>query len=868
MFDLESSIKLWLRLFRKHRAFNHGSVREMELHLRDHIDDLISEGHDPQEAFEIAVESFGEITLMANEELQTQKRKTTILSKLDIIMFNNYFQIAFRNMRKHKFYALINITGLTMGLAIVLLIGLFVSDELSVDQFHAKKDRLYRVVENQYYAGQDVFPVAVTPTGLGPSLKDEYPEITNFTRVSNENFQFKLGDKKIMESNGAMVDGNFFNMFSFEMVSGSLTSFDDQINGLLLSETLAEKYFEKEDPVGKTIQLSDESFVVLGVFKDVPNNSHLQFDYLTNFKYYLSNNPDRANSFGSNWLYTYVELAPETDLGVINAKVMEQIKKNVEGSATDIYLQPLTDIYLGEVDFVVEVSNKGEMMYVKIFFVVAIFILLISCINFMNLSTARSAKRAKEVGLRKTIGASRRQLIFQFLSESVILSLMALLLAVGLVALLLPAFNQLTNKEIELMVLLEGNNGIVLILGLFAAAVFTGLFAGSYPAIYLSSIQPSHAINAHTVRSKREKFGLRRVLVVLQFVISVVLIVGTLVVYQQLEYIQNVDLGYNRSNILYTYVAGDKSEIFSDEVRTQTGVVNVGCSNSHPGYVLRSSSGFDWAGKDPNETMLFHHMSVDGNYASTMELEVIQGRSFLPDDSMKVLVNERALEFLGFDDPIGQTIDAGEDYKIVGVVRDFNFKSIHTPIEPLFVFKEDNLNRVYIKFEPGEEANIVSIVSEVWDKHFPNNELDYYFLDEDFDRMYAAEERTSKLATYFAILAVLISCLGLFGLVSYATEQRTKEIGIRKALGATVRSLFLLLTYDFTRLVLISLLISLPLGWYAMGKWLDNYAYRIDLSIWVFAGAAILAILIALITVSYQSIKASVSNPVQALRDE
>lgn len=867
MFDLESSIQLWLRLFRKHQAFNHGSVREMELHLRDHIDDLIAQGHEPHEAFEKAVESFGEIQIVAKEELWNQKKKTQY-TILNIIMLNNYFQIALRNMRKHKFYAMINIIGLTMGLSIVMLIGLFVSDELSFDQFHIKKDQLYRVVENQYYAGQEVFPVAVTPTALGPSLLDEYPEVVNFTRLSNENFRFELGEKKIRETGGIMVDDRFFKMFSFPLVSGSLSSFKEQLNSLLLSEELADKYFPDQDPVGKSITLSDEEFQVLGVFRDVPNNSHLDFKYVINFENYITKNPDRANSYGSNWLYTYVELDPQANLQEVNEKVIGQIKKYSEGSVTDIYLQPLTDIYLGEVDFVVEVDRKGEMMYVRIFAIVAIFILLISCINFMNLSTARSAKRAKEVGLRKTIGASRKQLILQFLSESVLLSFSALVIASGVVALVLPAFNQLTDKSIDLLVLLDGGNGFALAFGLLVVSILTGLLAGSYPAIYLSSIRPIHALQAHAVRSKRQRFGLRRVLVVLQFVISVILIIGTLVVYQQLDYIQNIDLGYNRNHILYTYLPKGRSEVFAAEVRKQRGVLSAGRTNRHPSYVLSSSSGFGWPGKDPSETILLHNMGMDEHYSATMEMKMVEGRSFVHTDSAAVIINEKAREVMGLKDPVGQSIDAGGDWKIVGVVKNFNFKSIHTPIEPLLIFNETNLNRVFIRFEPGEEGNIVSTVSQVWDQFFPDREFDFYFLDEDFDRLYAAEARTSKLATYFAVLAVLISCLGLFGLVSYATEQRTKEIGIRKALGASVQNLFLLLTYDFTRLVLFSLVVSIPLGWYVMSQWLENYAYRIDLSIWVFAISATLAMFIALVTVSYQSIRASVSNPVQALRDE
>ena len=839
----------------------------MELHLRDHIDDLLTTGYSEQDAFEMAVREFGEIQPMAREEFWNLIPKSTFFTIFNISMLKYYIKIASRNFWKHKFYAFVNIIGLTMGLSIVFLIGLFVTDELSFDQFHAKKDYLYRVVENQYYAGQPVFPVAVTPTALGPSLREEYPEISKFTRVSNNSDRFEAEDRKITENGGIAVDEHFFEMFSFPLVAGSIESFTQNINSLILNEELAEKYFPDKDPIGDMIKLGGEEFVVTGVIRDVPKNSHLSFRYIKNFENYLAQDPDRADSWGTNWLYTYVELDPGADFNVVNEKIIGQIKANNEGSITDIYLQPILDIYLGEVDFVVEVSRKGEMQYVRIFTVVAFFILLISCINFMNLSTARSAKRAQEIGLRKTVGAQRYQLIIQFLSESVLLSIIAVILSVGIVVLILPSFNQLTNKEFDLQMLMYSDLGFKLLVGILVAAVLTGLIAGSYPAIFLSSLKPISMLNSAVVTGKQGS-GIRRVLVVLQFVISVVVIIGTVVVYKQLQFVQNVNLGYNMDNIVYTFVPGEQSETFANELREQPGIINVGLSNRHPGYILNSTSGIGWPGKNQDETILFHTMGIDEHYMTTMEMNIIEGRPFSHTDSAVVFINEKAQEIMGLKDPVGELITANGERKIVGVVEDFNFKSIHTAIEPIVIFKLSGLNRVYIKYEPDEANNIVSTVEGVWSKLLQDREFDYYFLDEDFDRMYEAEERTSKLSTYFAGLAIIISCLGLFGLVSYATEQRTKEVGVRKVLGASVQNLFLLLTGDFLRLVLISFIISIPIGWYAMDKWLEGFAYHIDLSVWifVFSGAATLGI--ALLTVSYQSIRASISNPVRALRYE
>lgn len=867
MFNLEKSIQKWLRLFRKHRAFGHGTVREMELHLRDHIDDLKAEGRSEREAFELAVQEFGDIKPMAKEAVWSQRPYSNNNFFINTTMLKNYFKITVRNFVKHKFYTFINVFGLTIGLSIVFLIALFVNDEMQFDQFHEHKDDLYRVVENQYYDGQPVFPVAVTPTALGPSLVDDFPEIEKYTRVSSNNYQFQIADRQIFESNGMMVDQDFFEMFSFPIINGSVAGFKANLNGLVLTKSLAEKYFPEEDPIGESIKLSGEEFVVTAVIEDVPKNSHLYFTYLINMENELAKSPESASDWGRNRLYTYVKLTKGTDFELLNEKVIGQIKKNSESSVVDIYLQPLTGIYLGDVDFVVEVQRKGEMMYVQIFSIVAIFILIISCINFMNLSTARSAKRAKEVGLRKTIGAHKAQLIFQFLSESIILSLLAVVFSMGLVALLLPSFNQLTNKDFDFIMLFTGGAGAKIGLGILATAMLTGVFAGSYPALFLSSIKPILTLNAQAVSIKQGS-GFRKILVTFQFIVSVVLVIGTLTIYKQLSFMQDVDLGYNKENIIYTSVASSQSQLLSDELRNQPGVLNVGISNRHPAYVLSSSSGFTWPGQNPDENILIHFMGMDENYANTMEMKILEGRNFLRSDTSVVMINEKAKEIMGLENPVGQTINAYGDKRIVGVMKDFHFKSVHTKIEPMIILNPKEMGLLYVKYEPSYEGSIVQTMETTWDELFPNREFSYDFLAQDFDELYDAEERTKTLSIYFAVLAIIISCLGLFGLVSYAMEQRLKEVGIRKALGASVRTLFFLLTTDFTKLVLISLLISIPAGWYAMSQWLDSFAYHIDLSVGIFALAAFSALLITILTVSYQSIKASTSNPVRALRNE
>lgn len=867
-FDLERAIKAWLRSFRRHKAFDTGGIQEMELHLRDHIDDLVKDGVSEEEAFRLAVSEFGEIPPVAREEFWNHQRNNSRSIILNSAMFNNYLKTALRNFWRNKFYTLVNVFGLTLGLTTVILIGLFVTDELSFDRFHAKRDELYRVVENQYYAGQPVFPVAVTPSALGGSLKEEYPEIVNFTRLSRTSNQFELGDLRFQEGDGAWVDEGFFDMFSFPIVEGTVENWQEQLNGLVINQEMAEKYFLEEDPIGKLLKLNGEDFTVVAVMENTPKNSHLNLRFVKNIAKYFNQNPNRDNDWGSNWLYTYVELVPGADLETVNEKVIGQIKANNEGSVTDIYLQPLTDIYLGDVDFVVEVPRKGEMVYVQIFSIVAVFILLISCINFMNLSTARSAKRAKEVGLRKTIGARREQLVVQFLSESVALTVFSVLLSVLLVALVLPSFNQLANKEFELSAMLSGGAGIRLILGVLIAAIVTGLLAGSYPAAFLSSAKPISTLNAQVV-SLKGGAGLRRILVVVQFVISIILIIGTGVIYSQLTYIQNVDLGYNRQNIIYTSVRGSQSATFSNALRGKAAVVDVGVSNQHPAYVMSSTSGFGWPGKNPEENILMHYMGVDENYTRAMEITILEGREFQPSDSSVIMINEKAKEMMGLEDPVGKIVTRGTlELRIAAVVKDFNFKSVHTEIEPMIIAKLDNLSQVYVRYQTGQEEAIVSSMESTWNEMFPDSEFSYYFLEQDFEELYQAEVRTKTLSSYFAVLAIVISCLGLFGLVSYAMEQRTREIGIRKALGAPVHSLFLLLTRDFTRLVIISLVLAIPVGWYAMGQWLDGFAYRIALSPWTFVLAAAAALAITFLTISYQSMRASRRSPVKALRDQ
>ncbi|MTI23655.1 ABC transporter permease, partial [Fulvivirga kasyanovii] len=670
---------------------------------------------------------------------------------------------------------------------------------------------------------------------------------------------------------GSYVDKDFFNIFSFDLVKGDPEKALDQINSLVISEKLANKYFGNDNPLGKAIQFNGkEDMLITGVMKDVPHNSHMQFDYVMSIEKFGVGKPELQTDWGRNFIYSYVKTGSGANIAVLNDKIKNEIKKNSEGSVTDIYLQPLTDIHLGEVNFTADISGKGNKTYVQIFSIVAAFILLIACINFMNLSTARSAKRAKEVGLRKTVGASRYQLVYQFLGESVMISLLSMMLALLFVDMLLPSFNYLSGKSLDLG-LLEAGHGLKMLISMIGAAIFTGLLAGSYPAIFLSSFQPASVLKGKSSKSANPVF--RKALVILQFTVSIVLIIGTITVSTQLDYIQNKNLGIDKEQVVILQSLGENYEVFKNELLSEEGIVSVGVSDQHPVYVQNSTSGISWPGANPDETILIHTQSVDAGYIPTMKIEIAEGRHFsesIVSDSSAVIVNQKALETMGFQEPIGAHLTYNnKEYTIIGVAKDFHFKSAHQPIEPLVLFMEDeHFEKMLIKVDGGAVAQAMSKIQTQWEKLNPKNTFNASFLDDDFNELYASEERTATLFKCFSALAIIISCLGLFGLASYMAEQRTKEISIRKVFGAPVGGLFYLVSKDFTLLVFISFIISVPIGWYLMNMWLDAFAYKINMGVSVFFMAGASALIVALITVSYQSIKAAMSDPAKVLRND
>lgn len=785
-------------------------------------------------------------------------------------MFKFTFKFVIRHFLRDKFYTIINISGLSIGLACTLAILLWVQDEKSYDMFHEDIQNLYRVVENQYYGGGDLFPVAVTPSPLAKNLKDEYPEITHATRYKSTSSTIEKGDQTFSERS-AYVDQDFFEIFTVNFLEGSKKDALNDLNSVVITKGLAEKYFTG-NPIGMTLRINkDQDFKVTGVINKFPDNSHINFDLLLPAEQ-MKNLGFDLEQWGNNWLYTYVKLHDNHKLKNINEKIINTIKDHNEGSVTDIYLQPVKEIHLYSAGkYTADVGGHGDIRYVNIFIVIAVAVLLIAIINFMNLTTAKSNIRAREIALKKVVGSGKIQLVSQFLVESIFLCLIAYILAVVLVDFFLPVFNDISGKKLSIPYF-----SLDFIIFSIAFILLVGLVSGSYPAFYLSSFKGVEILKGVQHRGRGASV-LRRILVVIQFSLSLFLIIGFLIISKQLDYLKNKKLGLDKDNVVYVYLDGQmqkNSEVIKNELLQNPDIISATTSNQFPTSIANSSSGVDWEGKDPEEVILFHNLSVDPDYQKTFQLELTEGRFFsddIPSDTLGVVINEQALSIMGLEDPIGSEIKFfGIDVRIIGVLKDFHFKSLHNRIEPLILFQRPDRN--YVMFLRINSQNIqesITYIENVYIRYSSDNRDFYYkFLNEDYENLYNAEQRTGKIFQFFAILAIFISCLGLFALASFMAERRVKEIGIRKVNGAKTIDIIKLLTTDFSKLVLISFVLSAPVAWYIMIMWLENFVYKTNISIWIFVIAGILALVIALLTVGYQSVKAAIKNPVDALRYE
>ena len=784
-------------------------------------------------------------------------------------MFKHNLILAFRNFKRYKSSFLINLIGLTSGLACTLFIYLWVNDELNVNKFHKKEAQLYQVMEHQQYA-EDIMTTNSTPGLLANELKENYPEVEYAATTSwVGDYTLSLGDKNV-QAEGFHVGKDYFNIFSYNLVQGNADQVLADKYSVVISEELAENIFgTKDNVIGKSIELQHkDNLIVSGVFEGTPQSSSYQFDFVMSFEFFLENNSWALN-WGSNGPSTYVILQEGTDPIIFNSKIASIVNDHEQQSNVTVFVEPYTNRYLyGR--FRNGKPAGGRIEYVRLFTIIAVFILLIACINFMNLSTARASRRAKEVGLKKAIGAQKGSLIAQYLGESMLVSLISIILAILIVWTFLPVFNGITNKEI----ILQLNTSLLLVS--FIILVVTGLIAGSYPALYLSSFQAVTVLKGE-MRGTLGELWARRGLVIFQFTLSIILIVGVLVIYKQIDFVQNTNLGYNKDNLIYFEADGqveDQLESFLAELNQIPGV-KIASSIGHSMLGRNNNtSGLKWDGKNPDDKILFENVRVNYDMLETLGVEIVEGRTFNRDfgtDSTKIILNEAAIKVMNLKDPIGKVIRLWDEYdlEIIGVVKDFHFQSLHAEINPLFFRLTPLFNwKVMARIEAGKEQETIAAIKDFHDKFNPGFSFDYKFQDEQYAKLYSAEMQVSSLSKYFAGFAVIISCLGLFGLAAFTAERRNKEIGIRKALGSSVTGIVILLSKDFTQMVLIAILIGIPASYYFTALWLEKFAFHIELKYWFFVASGLTGLVIAWLTVGFQAIKSANASPAKCLQDE
>jgi putative ABC transport system permease protein len=796
-------------------------------------------------------------------------------------MFRNYLKTAFRNLVRNKLFSVLNITGLATGMACSILIFLWVQDERSYDRFNTNANHIYRITAHVMDLN-----AAITPIPLGVTAKKEIPAVKMSATISPLESVITIDHQKFDDKNIYFADSNFLRMFNYPLAIGDPATVLTRPDEIVITESAAKKYFGSVgNAMGKVIRVENngggDPLTVSAVLKDIPHNSHLQFDLLLpKARYDNVRNP--AEAWGNFDVYNYLLIDEHADGSpAAIASLEKQINivhdRNDNSHTKSTYnLQALPDIHL-QAGLFMDVPGIGNKQYVTIFSLVAIFILLIACINFMNLSTAISGQRAKEVGLRKTVGAQRFQLVFQFLSESLLLSLISLVISIGVVVLLLPLFNNLAAKSISINLLSIKTIGLML-----SVAMIVGVISGSYPALFLSSFNPVKVLKGVKHLHGRTNY-FRNGLVVLQFSISVILIISTLVVYKQLQYIHNRDIGFDKENLLYTQIpdAGDRYENFNALKTKLSGQSQISDYTlvSHLPTDLRTGEKISWPGMDQETLLIAPEIWVDENFVRVFGMKMLAGRTFFKDniaDSKNYVVNEAVLKTFKMNaaTAIGKKIKVGDrEGEIIGVVKDFNFKPVQQTIEPLIIKKYDGFANgtagfIVVKTAKAGIDRSMSNVRNLLQPLFPDFPFLQGFINEDLNRLYITEQRMGKLFNVFSVLSVIISCLGLFGLATFATQKRIKEIGVRKVLGASAAGIVAMLSKDFIKLVAVALIIAFPVSWLVMNKWLDNFAYRISISWWMFVTAGVLAILIAFLTVSYQSVKAALSNPVKSLRSE
>lgn len=787
-------------------------------------------------------------------------------------MIKNYFLIAIRNIKKHKAYSTINIVGLAIGMACSILILLWVQDELRFDKWHSKSERMGRVLVRVMTNGEP-YEVAVNPAALGPNLQKDFPEMESVCRFKNwGEWLFLYKDGEFIQANSGAIDSTAFDIFDFKFLLGSKEKALTDPHSLVLTEDLSHRIFGDENPIGKVLEVKDRGvFKVVAVIADV-EHSHFDFDFLFPFQVIKEDgeNIDEMGQ-GSYNFAIYFLLKNKNLFSSVDEKLKNSLNKFSDENTTELFSQKFKDIYLHS-NFAYDFIFKGDITNVITFSTIAFLVLIIACINFMNLTTARSSNRAKEIGLRKVVGAKRSSVISQFLSESILMSFVSFIIALAIVGVLLPKFNELSGKELTPAMLIEPSIVLMLIL----IALITGILAGSYPAFFLSAFNPIKVLKGKLSNGAKSSL-FRKVLVVIQFTLSVALIVSTIMISKQMRFVKNKDLGYNKNHLVHIAMNGGirkNFESLKQQLLQNPNIKGVTTSRVLPVYACPSTSINEWEGKDDDREMTIHFFPVGYDFFETMEISMVDGRTFSKDFSADTvnsfIINQEAAKQMGMENPVGKTMSLhGTSGYIIGVMKDFNFNNIRNKIAPLVLFMNHNQARIcFVRISENNTQETLSYIEDVWKRFEPDYDFNFRFMDESLARLYRSEQRSNTLINYFSIFSIFISCLGIFGLASFMAEQKTKEIGVRKVLGADIPHVVRIFSVEFTKLVLIGNVLAYPIAVYAMNKWLSNFAYHTNLTWWIFVLAAVISFTLVLITIAYQSYKAAVKNPVLSLRYE
>jgi len=868
MFDLEKAIREWKKTLFRSQNMEEADVAELESHIRDETARFVKEGFDEETAFRKAVEDPAAAEALEAEYAKIRRlrigRPAWHPARLLPTFAWSHLKIAFRKMRKQKAYSFINTVGLALGITCSFLIFYWVQDELGYNRFHEKADHVFRV-NKMYRIGGETNYNSSTPFPLARTARESFAEVIDATRFHRVGALVAFGDKVFNERRVCAVDPSFFRVFTFPFIQGDQAAASMEPGSIVVTESTAIKYFGGEEPIGKTLTLDrDKSFTIKGVIRDIPSDSDLRYDLFVPTSAML--NQELLEDWTGHFAMTFVLLQDGSVRAEVEKKLSTLIQERLPEEQISLALQPLGDIHLYSPD-----GSEEGMKYVRAFSLVAVFILVIACINYVNLSTARSEKRAKEVGLRKVVGARRIQIAWQFFAESVLFTLIALGIALFLIQMLEGVFRDLTGKTLAL-----ADFDPRLIAGLLMITGFTGLASGVYPALVLSSFKPVRAMREGLDRPGR-KASFRKTLVVVQVSLSLMLLIGMGVIEQQLRYIRTRDPGFDRDNVLFMRIAGglqDNYEAFKHELLRIPAVAAVARTFQPPGEMSAIIRGIRWEGMEAGESAAFSFIPVDYDTLDLLDVKVVQGRKFsreFPTDDSNFMLNERAVEVMGLKDPIGKPFSRDEDSPgtIIGVVKDFHALPLNYGFEPALILIDPGFySMIVVKIRPGDRRRALSFIEAAWEKFVPGFPFEYHFLDERFELYYGPEILAGKIFRYFVLIAVFISCLGLLGLSAFVAEQKTKEIGIRKALGASVPRVVLLLTKQFLLWVLLANVIAWPVAFVAMRSWLNNYPFRTHLGLPLFLLSALAVLAIAMLTVGFQAVRAARADPVDSLRYE